>query len=256
VSLFFLTAIGLALVRRALAREQAARRLRDDFVANVTHEIRTPLTSVVLHAEMLAEGDLSAERRREAARVVEAEGARLAALVDDLLDFSALERGARRLEPEPVNVAAAVRQVAAPWRTLAERERVDFEVDVPDAPLPALADPHALTRILANLLGNAWKHGRPSRNGGGSRLRVRAVGGPEPFVEVRDDGPGIPEDERATVFERFRRGWRAARTQGTGIGLALSRDLARAMGGDLAVVEDPEETVFRLTLPPVPETRA
>jgi signal transduction histidine kinase len=208
---------------------------------------------VCLHAEMLAEEDPPPERRRHLAEVVRAEGARLAALVDDLLDFAALERGARRLEPAPVDLSRAAREAAMPYATLGEREGVCVEAPR-NGGVVALADPHALSRILANLLGNAWRHGRPARAGGPGRIRVSVADGPRPSVEVRDDGPGVPPGERALVFERFRRGRAAAGREGAGIGLSLSRDLARAMGGDLVVEDDGAETVFRLTLPAVEES--
>ena len=244
-ALVVLVAVGLYLSTRAIAREREARRLKDDFLANVSHELRTPLTAVCLHADLLAEPALPEDRRRAHAEVVRAEGARLAAMVDDLLDFAALERGARRLEIEPVDLGAALQRAVEPFRVLAEREGVDLRVEVEGGEATALADPHALARILANLVGNAWKHGRPSRDGAPGRIRLGVA---DRRVTVQDDGPGIPAAERAHLFERFRRGAAAARTRGVGLGLALSRDLARAMGGDLVVVEDPEATVFRLTL--------
>ncbi len=253
LSLVGVIGLGLLVGRSALAREREARRLKDDFLANVSHELRTPLTSVCLHADLLAEPGLPEPRRRAHAEVVRAEGARLSALVDDLLDFAALERGSRRLEPEPVDLAAAAERAIAPFQVLAADEGASLSLDLAPGELLAMADPHALGRILSNLVGNAWKHGRPSRDGGPGRLAVR-VGSAEgrPVLDVVDDGPGIPANERAHLFERFRRGAAAGRTRGVGLGLALSRDLARALGGDLAVVEDPTRTVFRLTLPPVP----
>ena len=252
LSLVGVIGLGLVLGRSALAREREARRLKDDFLANVSHELRTPLTSVCLHADLLAEPGLAEPQRRAHAEVVRAEGARLSALVDDLLDFAALERGSRRLEPEPVDLAAAAERAIAPFRVLADREGASLTLDLAPGELLAMADPHALGRILSNLVGNAWKHGRPSRDGGPGRLGVR-VGAADgrPAIDVVDDGPGIPAAEPEHLFERFRRGAAAGKTRGVGLGLALSRDLARALGGDLAVVEDPTRTVFRLTLPPV-----
>lgn len=247
--LFLLTLGGIGFMRRAVRRERAARRLRDDFIANVTHEVRTPLTSVLMHAEMLADDDLAPERKQTYARIVHAEGARLATLVEDMLDFSALERGTRALAVEPVDVVAAARRAAEPFAVLAEREGALLTVDAPDEETSASADPAALSRILANLVGNAWKHGRPSTDGGPGRLRIRVVaadGGV--LVEVRDDGPGIPAPERARIFERFGRGRDADAKEGAGLGLALSRELARAMGGELSVHSEGDETVFRLRL--------
>ena len=253
LSLVGVIGLGMLVGRSALAREREARRLKDDFLANVSHELRTPLTSVCLHADLLAESGLSEPQRQAHAEVVRAEGARLSALVDDLLDFAALERGSRRLEPEPVDLGAAAERAVAPFRVLADREGVMLTLDLAPGEHLALADPHALGRILSNLVGNAWKHGRPSRDGGPGHLTVRvALADGRPALDVVDDGPGIPTKERDHLFERFQRGAAAGKTRGVGLGLALSRDLARALGGDLSVVEDPTRTVFRLTLPPVP----
>lgn len=249
VTLLLMTLGGAFFLRRAARREREARRLRDDFIANVTHEVRTPLTSVLLHAEMLADDELDAERKRSYARVVHAEGARLARLVEDMLDFTALEQGSRTLESEPIDLTDAAEQAVAPFGVLAAREGVALRFERPDEVVAAFGDAGAVSRILANLLGNAWKHGRPSRDGAPGRLRVRVGTLDEaPFVEVRDDGPGIPAADRPRVFERFGRGRAADTKAGAGLGLSLSRDLARAMGGDLSVHQDGNETVFRLRL--------
>jgi len=261
--LVLVTLLGLLLVRRGQERERQARRLRDEFIANVTHEVRTPLTSVLLHSQMLADDRVPPERRREHAEVVEAQGKRLAALIDDMLDFARLERGTRSLDVAPVDLAAACREALAPYRVLGEREGVEVLLEVggqdqdkdnqKDKDVAAMADPAALARILSNLVGNAWKHGRPPRSGGGGRIRIVAREEAEAgVVEVRDDGPGIPAGEREQVFQRFGRGRRSTRIEGSGIGLALARDLARALGGDLDVSDDGQETVFRLRLRAIP----
>lgn len=250
VALILVLLTGLFLVRRALTREHAARRLREEFIANVSHELKTPLTSIRLHAEMLAQDAIDAGTRESYSRVVEAESARLSSLVDDLLDFAALERGQRRLEPAPVDLSAAVRATANAWEPLAHREGVALEPHA-GADVVAYADPIALTRILANLMQNAWRHGRPPRNGGGPRIRILAL--PGPALEVRDNGPGVDAGDRERVFQRFERGRDAEHKAGAGIGLALSRELARAMAGDLEVSDNGDETVFRLSLPPIPD---
>lgn len=246
--------LGLWLVRRAALRERDARRLRDDFIANVTHEVRTPLASVMLHAEMLGEPGLEEEGRTRAIDVVKAEGARLGGLVEDMLDFSALEAGTRALEPEPVDLGEAARKTVAPYVVLAEREGVALDLDTGDGVVEAQADPAALSRILSNLLANAWKHGRPSRSGGAGALEVRvgedARGA---YVDVADDGPGIPAADRARIFDRFGQGRATAPSTGAGLGLALARELARAQGGDLELRDEAQRTVFRLRLAPVPD---
>ena len=251
-ALLALMVVGLALARRALSREQAARQLRDAFIANVSHELKTPLTSVRMYAEMLADDQIGPDKRAEYGRVVNAEGARLAALVDDMLDFSALERGARELEVEPVDIARLAHATAEAWKPLVERAGVELEIVGPTRDIVALADATALARILANLLQNALRHGRPARDGKAPRIRVEVNGA----LTVCDNGPGVGTAEREAIFDRFRRGAEAGNKPGAGIGLALSRELARAMDGDLMVEDDGTWTRFTLRLPPVPDEPA
>lgn len=242
-ALVVVMALGLCLVRRALQQEAAARRLRDRFLANVSHDLKTPLTGLRLHAELLGAEDLDAATRQRYGAVVRAEGARLSALVEDLLELSALQQGRRQVEVEPVDLAATVRAEAEAWRPLFEREGTALRVDV-HGDAEALADPVALGRIVTNLLQNAMRHGRPPRDGGPSWVRLEA--GPGPRVVVRDNGPGVPAALREQLFARTLR--RAPVGEGLGLGLAVSRELARACGGDLHCRDD-GSTLFEVTLP-------
>ncbi|MBL8752939.1 MAG: HAMP domain-containing histidine kinase [Planctomycetes bacterium] len=244
--LFVVMGFGVLLVRRALRQEAAARELRDRFLANVSHDLKTPLTSVRLHAEMLADPRLDAAARSRYAAVVQAEGARMSALVDDLLDVSALQQGRRRIEPEPVDLAAAVRSQAEAWRPLLERDGVAVRV-VESTEAAALADPVAVGRILTNLLQNAARHGRPARDGGPSWIELAA--GPGPRLSVRDNGPGVPAGLRERIFARFERA--GAQGDGLGLGLALARELAAACSGTLHCRDD-GSTLFELILPALP----
>ena len=239
--------------RSALAREREARRLKDDFLANVSHELRTPLTSVCLHADLLAESGLAEPQRRAHAEVVRAEGARLSALVDDLLDFAALERGSRRLEPEPVDLGAAAERAVAPFRVLADREGVTLTLDLAPGETLALADPHALGRILSNLVGNAWKHGRPSRDGGPGRLAVRvALADGRPTAGRRRRRAGDPREGARAPVRALPAGRRRRQDPRGGLGpRALPRPRPGA-GRRPFRRRRPARTVFRLTLPPVP----
>jgi signal transduction histidine kinase len=248
--LFVVMGFGVLLVRRALRQEAAARELRDRFLANVSHDLKTPLTSLRLHAEMLADAAIDPATRARYATVVQAEGARMSALVEDLLDVSALQQGRRRIEPEPVDLATAVRSQAEAWRPLLERDGVALRV-VATADAVALADPIALGRILTNLMQNAARHGRPARDGGGSWVELAA--GPGPRLAVRDNGPGVPEELRERIFTRFERA--GAQGDGLGLGLALARELATACGGTLRCRDD-GSTLFELHLPALPPEEA
>lgn len=242
---------GTLLVRRALLRERRARQLRDEFIASVSHELKTPLTAMRMHTEMLTDRRLDDAQRGRYGAIAVSEGARLSALVDDLLDFAALERGRRRLEPEPVDLGTVVGAAADTWRGFAAQHTVELRCETFGAAL-ALVDPIAVTRIVNNLLQNAFRHGAPARDGGRRRVLLRA--GPGPQLRVCNNGPEIAPGDRERIFGRFER---LRDGPGMGLGLAMSRELARACGGELECVDDLVDgdvaTCFRLRLPDVPE---
>jgi signal transduction histidine kinase len=244
--LLLVMATGTLLLRATLLRERRLRQLRLQFIANVSHELRTPLTGLRLHAELLARDDVDAAARRRYGEVADGEGARLSALVEDLLDFAALEQGRRRLEPEPVDLAAAAAALVGGWQTRAEQDGVQLGCEALGE-AAALVDPTALARILTNLLQNAFRHGRPPRAGGQSRIAVRV--GPGPLLVVADNGPGVRGVPRDGLFERF---VKQDGSQGVGLGLALSRELAEACGGALQHRDTGDETRFELRLPAAP----
>ena len=252
VGLLMVMVTGLFLVRRAFVRERRARQLRDDFIANISHELRTPLTSVRLHAEMLGSDGLDAPTRRAYGRVVEAEGSRLSSLVEDLLDFAALSRGQSILEPAPMNLSAAGAAIAAAWQPWPPKR------GAPSRLTPRMRWLRSPTRrrcrgsspTCCRTLSSTVD---PPRNGGPPSIEVRVH---EPHrgvaaIDVADNGPGVTANDRDRIFDRFGRGNAARHKSGAGIGLALSRELARAMQGDLCLVTDRKATVFRLTLPVV-----
>ena len=244
--LLLVMATGTLLLRATLLRERRLRQLRLQFIANVSHELRTPLTGLRLHAELLARDDVDAAARRRYGEVADGEGARLSALVEDLLDFAALEQGRRRLEPEPVDLAAAAAALVGGWQTRADQDGVQLGCEALGE-AAALVDPTALARILTNLLQNAFRHGRPPRAGGQSRIAVRV--GPGPLLVVADNGPGVRGLPRDGLFERF---VKQDGSQGVGLGLALSRELAEACGGALQHRDTGDETRFELSLPAAP----
>ena len=195
---------GLALLRAA-RRERLDALRKTDFVDNVSHELKTPLSGIRLSAELLAEGRLpDGPRRDKAVRSILAESDRLDRLVSNLLDFGRLERGRRR--------------------------HSSFVTRHCERGLAALSDPDALRRILSNLLDNAAKYAP----GAPPEISARAAGNAVELV-VADRGPGVPPGLEEKVFERFFRAddSLARRANGSGIGLSLARGLARGMGGDL-----------------------
>lgn len=227
---------------------EEARRLKNEFLANISHELRTPLTAILGYAYLLREG-LSGELGGDAVAAVqkiEASGTALMGLINDLLDHIHLKLGRTTLEAEACD-AAALGQAALSTVPPAP-QGVQVAAELPGSLLTVYTDPGSVVRILRNLLSNAAKFTAQGR----ITLRVRAAPGPAVEWEVEDTGIGIAPDDLVPIFEEFRQvdGSPTRRYGGTGIGLALSRALARRLGGDIGVRSVPGQgSVFTLRLP-------
>lgn len=206
--------------------------VRRDFVANVSHELKTPLTSIRGYAETLLNDDLPPDLQRQFLEVVHRNADRLHHIVEDLLDLSRLESGGWRPELQRVDVTSMVQDAWSGCQERAEARRVTF---VPPAVSPSVrADPGGLRQILVNLLENALQY---TPDGGRIEVRVASEAGEDPVVlEVRDNGIGIPSDALPRIFERFYRvdPARSRAEGGTGLGLSIVRHLTESMGGDVA----------------------
>lgn len=242
--------------RRARALHRVNRRLRrlarmrDEFVSLLAHELRTPLAAVASYAEILDErhDELSDEERREFLGIVRRQVERIVRLVDEMLDVSRLRADRLQFEIAPLDLRAGIDEAV---RALAPRLReagVRVEV-VAQEPVRVAADQDRLSQILANLLSNACKYAS-----GGGRLLLR-IGREERrgVLWVRDFGPGVPPEHLTDLFEPFFRvpDDRHRDVEGTGLGLYLSREFARRMGGDLSY-EPPDDgpgACFVLELP-------
>jgi signal transduction histidine kinase len=206
---------------------------RREFLATVAHEIRTPITSIRGYAQTLSGAEIAPEDRDEFLQTIHRNAVRVGELVQDLLELEALQAGkGRALDAEPVALAPVARHVTETLRARAAELDARVTLDVA-ADATACGDADAIERILLNLTDNALRHG-----GRGVRVDIaarREAG--RAIVTVSDDGPGVPAEQRARIFERFHRGG-AARDpdrRGTGLGLAIARELAHAMGGTLVL---------------------
>ncbi|MFB9678939.1 ATP-binding protein [Streptosporangium vulgare] len=210
------------------------------FVADVSHELRTPLAALTAVAGVLEEeADRLPEPADRAARLVGQETLNLTALVNDLIEISRFDSGVAALAPNEVDMAELVR---ATLRVRGWTERVDTEVP---PGVTARLDPRRVDVILANLVGNALRHGEPP-------VSVRLRADPHRItLEVRDHGPGLDEAVLPHVFDRFYKASAArARSEGSGLGLAIARENARLHRGDLTVANAPDGgAVFTLRLP-------
>jgi signal transduction histidine kinase len=235
---------------------EAADRMRKELVANVSHELRTPIAALRAVLENVVDGVSEADT--ETMRTALQQTERLSRLVNHLLDLSRLDSGVVPLDAKPFEVwpyLSAVLKTAglglrgAPGSGARPRGDVSLHLDVSPPELMAYADTERLHQVVANLVDNAIKHSPPR---GRVTVRARRGGNDSLELEVLDEGPGIPLELRARVFERFNRGSAGAPGSGdggTGLGLAIARWAVDLHGGGIAVAESPRGCRIRVTLP-------
>jgi signal transduction histidine kinase len=241
----------------ARARADAAMAARSQFIAVMSHELRTPLNGVLGFAGLLGMSDLDHRQRRWLAHLVES-GEVLLRVLNGILDLTALEAGGLVLEPRPFDPAAAARAAAAQHLTAASEKRLAIDVEAaPGLPATALGDPRRVEQALSLLVENAVKF----TDAGCVRVTVSTEAGgrdgPRLRYEVADTGPGFAPEALGRLFDPFVQadGSATRRHGGVGIGLALCRRLAEAMGGALAVDSAPgagARATLRLPLGPGP----
>jgi two-component system phosphate regulon sensor histidine kinase PhoR len=242
-------AFGLGFLALAIRRERRANELKSDFISNVSHELKTPLSLISMFGEMLASGRTkSPEQATEYAEIIWRESVRLGRLIDNVLDFAKIERGMGVYEFAETDVGDVVaRAIELSQRRLAAANmRLDAEIE-PDLP-PIELDANAFTLAVMNLIDNAIKYAADTKH---VELALRRQDD-RIVLSVRDFGPGIAPDEQEQIFERFYRA-RAVRLKpirGSGIGLALVRHIARAHRGDVSVASEPGKgATFTMWLP-------
>jgi len=236
------------LIGRAVSRELAAARLQSDFVSAVSHEFRTPLTSMRQFTEMLVEDEnLPPEKRRAFYAAQDRATHRLSRLVESLLDFGRMEAGARPYRLERLDVGRLVQATVEEFKQETAPSNLVMEYAVPDEGPVAKADREALVQALWNLLDNAVKY-----SGESAVVRVEVKAGNEVAIRVRDQGAGILPSERKQILRKFVRGSsaKAYGIKGTGIGLAMVKHIVDAHGGKVLVESEPGKgSTFSILLP-------
>ncbi len=244
-----------AMVREVRASQQA----QQDFVANVSHDLKTPLTSIRGFSQALLDGAATdRESSRRAAHVIHEEAERMGRLIDDLLDLARIEAGHIVMAEQPVAVSALLQKCAEKMALRAEQGEVTLELG-PDSDLVVQGDRDRLAQVINNLLDNALKHTPP-----GGRISVAAMSvveegtkrgqWPRSFAQitVSDTGTGIPPEELTRIFDRFYRGdrSRARDGKGAGLGLAIAKEIIQAHGGHITAESVVGlGTKFTITLP-------
>jgi two-component system phosphate regulon sensor histidine kinase PhoR len=242
-----LTHARALLVLRDLTAERRADRVRRDFIANASHELRTPVTAIRGAAETLLDGGMQLdEQARSFVQMIARHAERLKRLTDDLLDLSRLETGAWKPALGAVQLAALATAALDLMKPRAAEKEITLGADVPEN-LRANADRRALEQILVNLLDNAIKF-TPQ----GGRVTLLGDGlGPTVMLSVVDTGPGIEPQHQPRIFERFYRAdaGRSREQGGTGLGLAIVKHLAQGMGGEVGVESNKGGSRFWVKLP-------
>ncbi len=231
------------------ARVQASQQAQRDFVANVSHELKTPLTAIQGFAQALLDGTADDPQTvQQAAGVIQAESGRMYRLVLDLLDLARMDAGIARFERRPLELASVLGAVAEKFGPQAAAAGVRLELKADDLP-PLQGDGDRLAQVFTNLVDNAIRHTPP-----GGQVTVSAAAAAEGVrVEVRDTGEGIPPEALPHIFERF---YRADPSRGhqkrqrVGLGLAIAREIVLAHGGKISVHSTPGQgSVFTVFLP-------
>ena len=243
---------GVAIVVIAAVKERRLAALKSDFVANVSHELKTPLALVRMFGEMLLEGRVPSEdKRKQYLQIIVSESERLTALIENVLDFAKVERGKAAYEFASGQVEEVVARAVDVFRYRAEREGMDVRLRIEEGLPPASIDDRAVELAVINLLDNAFKYAKE-----GGRIDVDVTRAARLVrVRVSDRGPGIDPEDRARIFERFVRGRTSAETRvrGSGIGLSLVKHIAESHGGSIAVMspitDDARGCAFELSIP-------
>jgi signal transduction histidine kinase len=234
VTLALFVIVGFYAVLRGVSRELEVARLQSDFVAAVSHEFRTPLTSLRQLAELLSSGRVTSEdRRARYYEIMERESGRLHRLVESLLDFGRMEAGALEFSWERVTPSELVRRVVTEFETEQGESGCQIEFTTDEGAPAVRADSEALGRAVWNLLDNAVKYSPDSET-----IHVRVSRADRHVaIAVRDEGVGIPAAEREAIFKKFVRGTSSdgRGTKGTGIGLAMVKHIVEAHGGEVQV---------------------
>lgn len=248
--------LALYLLHRSFARLRAISRLKTDFVANVSHELKTPLALIRMFGETLQLGRIQNEgKKSEYYQIITRESERLTHLINNVLDFASIEAGKKSYELLDTDLARVARDTLQAYRFQLDQKGFRVKLEVPDSPVRALADPDAVSQALINLINNAIKYSRERRDLL-LRVEVRPEAG-EIAILVRDRGVGIPRNDQKYIFDSFFRSQGSATTggRGTGLGLAVVHHILEAHGGRVELESQiGEGSTFTLIFPVPGET--
>lgn len=228
-----------------LAALQTAQEANRQLMTSLSHDVRTPLTTLIGALDAAHRGLLTGQAREDSLAAAHRKAHELKEYVDALFDWFKLQSGEFSLQPRPVEAVELTRNFLADWVPLWEEQGMNYRLQIPEGPFRAALDPDAYRRILNNLLQNALTHSRAQCTSVTLTARDGAL-----EVQVADDGVGIPAEALPHIFERLYKGDASRGSRGSGLGLSIARQLALCMGGSLTAASTPGKgAVFTLQFP-------
>ncbi|MBN1927562.1 MAG: HAMP domain-containing histidine kinase [Prolixibacteraceae bacterium] len=251
LGLFVFVVIGLVVVIGSIRKEIMLTEMKSDFVSNVSHEIRTPLALISMYSEtLLLKRVKSKEKEEEYLRIINLESNRLNALVNQILNFSRMERNKRKYCFEEININELISDINQSFKPHYDQHEVKVKLELLNKPTYCMADRQALSECLTNLIDNAIKYGKED----GKEIVIRSHdAGSQIFVEVEDNGIGIPQKYQKHIFEKFYRVTHrnlAHVAKGSGLGLNIVFRIMKVHGGKVSVEsKEGKGSCFKLHIP-------
>ena len=243
---------GAFFILRDARRAARDARLKTDFVSNVSHELKTPLTSIRMFSDLLGSNPAAPpEKTKRYAEVIAGEAARLTRLINNVLNFSRMEDGTQELQSAPLDLRSLTADAVEQMRPQLEKDGFVVEVALPEEPLMIRGDSDALSQVLLNLLSNAAKYGAGPEGRREISIALASSTG-SAMLSVADRGHGVPRGQERRIFEKFHRAHDSlsSGTAGSGLGLTIARRLVEAHGGTLAYSHrEGGGAIFTATLP-------
>lgn len=236
----------------SINEEKAIEKSKDELITNVSHDIRTPLTSIIGYLGLLKTGNVSPDDQVKYINIAYTKAEQMKSLANDLLEYTTLKSNTTKLNLAPLHIYSMLEQVEAGFELEAEKKGITFDIETRPKDLTIKADPEKLVRVYNNLINNAFKYGT-----GATKIKLVAnlVNKREVELRVENNGTKIPRDSLKKIFERFYRveGSRNTKTGGTGLGLSITKSVVDLHHGTIRCQSNDEWTSFIIRLPLDPE---
>ena len=230
-------------MQNALQNAIRAERMKSELITNVSHDLKTPLTSILNYSDLLCQEHLTPEEANDYAKIIHQKSMRLKNLTSDLFDISKVQSGAEQMQCERIDACTLVRQALGEQDKAIAESRLTLKVNIPDHEVPIWADGKKMSRVMENLIGNCIKYAMS-----GTRVFVTVSEQErEAVIELKNIANYEMDFDAGEITERFVRGDAARTTEGSGLGLAIAKSYVEACGGALAVEVDGDLFKVRIT---------